>query len=166
MRPGLDDKVLADWNGLMIAALANAGLMFGEPSWLELATRAFDFVARRDDPRRPARPFLARRQAEISRARVRLRRHDPRRAGALRGDRAAAYLDRALAWQRALDRDYANADTGTYYLTAADAEGLVIRPGLDRRRGDAQPQCGSRAKSHPACGARRRRRLARQRPTG
>jgi uncharacterized protein YyaL (SSP411 family) len=38
------------------------------------------------------------------------------------------YLDRALAWQRALDRDYANAETGTYYLTAADAEGLVIRP--------------------------------------
>ncbi len=39
-----------------------------------------------------------------------------------------AYLDRALDWQHALDRDYANAETGTYYLTAADAEGLVIRP--------------------------------------
>jgi uncharacterized protein YyaL (SSP411 family) len=38
------------------------------------------------------------------------------------------YLERALTWQRALDRDYANTDTGTYYLTAADAEGLVIRP--------------------------------------
>jgi uncharacterized protein len=38
------------------------------------------------------------------------------------------YLDRALEWQRALDRDYANTETGTYYLTAADAEGLVIRP--------------------------------------
>ena len=39
-----------------------------------------------------------------------------------------SYLDRALAWQRALDRDYADAETGGYYLTAADAEGLVIRP--------------------------------------
>ena len=61
VRPGLDDKVLADWNGLMIAALANAGLMFAEPSWLEMAARAFDFIARDDDARRPARPFLARR---------------------------------------------------------------------------------------------------------
>ena len=38
------------------------------------------------------------------------------------------YLDQALSWQRALDRDYINAELGTYYLTAADAEGLVIRP--------------------------------------
>ncbi len=45
VRPGLDDKVLADWNGLMIAALANASLMFAEPSWCEIAKRAFDFIA-------------------------------------------------------------------------------------------------------------------------
>jgi uncharacterized protein YyaL (SSP411 family) len=38
------------------------------------------------------------------------------------------FLDHALQWQQALDRDYVNAETGTYYLTAADAEGLVIRP--------------------------------------
>ena len=31
LRPGLDDKVLADWNRLMIAALVNAGVAFDEP---------------------------------------------------------------------------------------------------------------------------------------
>ena len=38
------------------------------------------------------------------------------------------YLDQALVWQRALDRDYPDAAAATYYLTAADAEDLVIRP--------------------------------------
>jgi uncharacterized protein YyaL (SSP411 family) len=38
------------------------------------------------------------------------------------------YLERALAWQGALDRHYWNAGTGGYFLTADDAEGLVVRP--------------------------------------
>src|SRR5262249_11510094 len=45
VRPGLDDKVLADWNGLMIAALVNAGIILEEASWLDIAKHAFDFVA-------------------------------------------------------------------------------------------------------------------------
>ena len=44
VRPGLDDKVLADWNGLMIAALAHAGSVFERPEWVALAEHAFAFV--------------------------------------------------------------------------------------------------------------------------
>src|SRR5579864_9235308 len=44
VRPGLDDKVLADWNGLIIAALAHAGQVFERPEWIGLAERAFAFV--------------------------------------------------------------------------------------------------------------------------
>ena len=40
MRPGWDDKVLADWNGLMIAALANAAVVFQRHDWLAAAERA------------------------------------------------------------------------------------------------------------------------------
>src|SRR5262249_31138393 len=38
------------------------------------------------------------------------------------------YLQRAIDWQATLDRHYANKDTGGYFLTADDAEGLVVRP--------------------------------------
>ena len=44
VRPGLDDKVLADWNGLMIAALVNAGVLLDEPSGSQMAARAFLFI--------------------------------------------------------------------------------------------------------------------------
>jgi len=43
-RPARDDKVLADWNGLAIAALVRASAAFGEPQWLTTARWAFDFV--------------------------------------------------------------------------------------------------------------------------
>src|SRR5580658_7111467 len=46
VRPGTDDKVLADWNGLMIAALAQAGLVFERPEWVAMAARAFAFIER------------------------------------------------------------------------------------------------------------------------
>ncbi len=47
IRPGWDDKVLADWNGLMIAALAHAAQVFARPDWLDTAKAAFAFVASR-----------------------------------------------------------------------------------------------------------------------
>jgi uncharacterized protein YyaL (SSP411 family) len=43
-KPGRDDKVLADWNGLTIAALARGSAVFDAPQWLMTARSAFDFV--------------------------------------------------------------------------------------------------------------------------
>ena len=45
-RPGRDDKVLADWNGLVIVALVRASAAFDAPEWLATARAAFDFVMR------------------------------------------------------------------------------------------------------------------------
>ena len=42
--PGRDDKVLADWNGLAVAALSRAASVFARQDWLSLAEAAFDFI--------------------------------------------------------------------------------------------------------------------------
>ncbi len=132
VRPGLDDKVLADWNGLMIAALVNAGILLDEPEWIAMGARAFDFIAKEmtRDTNIEQRlghswragkllfPGLASDFAAMTRAAVSL----------YEATGTRAYLERALAWQAALDAHYADPDTGGYYLTADDAEGLVLRP--------------------------------------
>lgn len=42
--PLLDDKILTDWNALMISALAKAGQVFGENKFIESAQKAFQFI--------------------------------------------------------------------------------------------------------------------------
>jgi uncharacterized protein len=44
VRPGRDDKVLTDWNGMVIAALAMGGRILDEPHYLRMAREAADFV--------------------------------------------------------------------------------------------------------------------------
>ena len=45
-QPARDDKVLTSWNGLMIGAFAEAGRALGEPSFIDIATEAADFILR------------------------------------------------------------------------------------------------------------------------
>jgi uncharacterized protein YyaL (SSP411 family) len=47
VKPFLDDKVLTDWNGLMIAALSKAGAALGEGSYVEAAENAAKFILKR-----------------------------------------------------------------------------------------------------------------------
>lgn len=127
VRPGLDDKVLADWNGLMIAALANAATAFNEAEWLNDARAAFAFVA--TNMTRDGRlghswraggllfPGLASDHVAMIRAALML--HEATGEG--------AWLQQAVKWQDALEAHH-NDEQGGYFLTADDAEGLIVRP--------------------------------------
>jgi uncharacterized protein YyaL (SSP411 family) len=131
-KPGLDDKVLADWNGLMVSALVNAGAILDVPAWIALARRAFDFIARamsQGDKQNQRLghswragaalfPGLASDYAAMIRAALALYEAS--------GERAL--LERALSWQHALDTHYADRETGAYFLTADDASDLLLRP--------------------------------------
>ena len=44
IHPLKDDKILTDWNGLMIAALAKAAIVLDEPLYLDAAEKAAEFV--------------------------------------------------------------------------------------------------------------------------
>jgi uncharacterized protein len=128
VRPGLDDKVLADWNGLMISALVNAGVILNESDWINMAKRAFDFIAR--NMSRGGRfghswrdgkllfPGLASDFTAMIRAALAL----------YEATGEPLYLEQALNWQSALDTHYADPDTGGYYLSADDASDLLLRP--------------------------------------
>ncbi|MHA1288028.1 MAG: thioredoxin domain-containing protein [Candidatus Thorarchaeota archaeon] len=44
VRPSLDDKILTDWNGFMIAALAKAATALGDEKFIDVAEKALTFI--------------------------------------------------------------------------------------------------------------------------
>jgi uncharacterized protein len=132
IHPGWDDKVLTDWNGLMIASLAGLSAAFTEPEWLEVARTAFDAVCRdmsHEDTNRHARLSHSWR---LGQARVDGLLDDyvnmSRAALALYEQTGAEhYLDHACAWVATLDAHFWDNDEGGYYYTADDAEALIVR---------------------------------------
>ena len=126
VRPGWDDKVLADWNGLAIAALARAAAVFGQPAWLERAREAFAFilanmraahggVAHAWRLGRVTAAGMIDDQAAMARAALAL--HEAT------GDRA--YLADALSLVEAAQNSFGDGHGG-YYTTAADAADVPL----------------------------------------
>ncbi|TXL74782.1 thioredoxin domain-containing protein [Vineibacter terrae] len=125
--PGWDDKVLADWNGLMIAALANAAAVFDRPAWREAATRAFDTIwsMRGDD----GRLFHSWRKG-IAKHRGTLDDHANMARAALalfETGGEGRYLDAAASLTEVLDTHFGDGDAGGYFFTAADASDVIVR---------------------------------------
>jgi uncharacterized protein YyaL (SSP411 family) len=128
-RPLLDDKVLTDWNGLMIAALARAARAFDAPAYAERAARAAGFLL---DTLRGADGTL-------------LHRYHSGEAGipAFLDDYAflawgltelyqatfeERWLRAALDLHREAAARFADPERGGFYLTEEGATDLIVRP--------------------------------------
>ena len=127
VRPGWDDKVLTDWNGLMIAALTFAGMTFARKDWIGMAASAFRFVT--ESMSDGDRLYHSHRRGRA--------RHTAYADGYANMIRAAlnlyeatgdgACLDRAVRWSSILKRDYRDTQRGGLFYTAHRAEGLIAR---------------------------------------
>ncbi|HZP21166.1 MAG TPA: thioredoxin domain-containing protein [Bauldia sp.] len=131
VRPATDDKVLADWNGLAIGALANAGAALGRPDWVEAARDAYRFIAREmaegDRLAHAARagkrtfPGLATDYAAMVKAALDLH----------AATFEASYLADAARWAATLRAHHFDPVRPGYFLSADDAEALILRPRSD-----------------------------------
>ncbi len=128
VRPGLDDKVLADWNGLMISALVRAAPLLDRRGWIGLAQRAYQFIS--ESMTRDGRlghswrggsliyPGFALDHAAMMRAALALYE--------VTGE--DAYLRDAQNWRDVLLRDYRIVESGVLAMTAQGGDPLVVRP--------------------------------------
>jgi uncharacterized protein YyaL (SSP411 family) len=127
IRPLLDDKVLTDWNGLMIASLARASRLLSAPVLLEQAEAAWRFVRRHlchgqnrlykrfrnGNAGLPAHlddyAFMTWAALELYQATL-----------------DADYLEQAIAWTDVADEEFWDEGGGGYFFSAPD-DSLVVR---------------------------------------
>lgn len=128
VRPGRDEKILTDWNGLMIAALARAAQISGEPVYAQAAQQAMAFMERALFTSE-GRLLHCYREGE---ARIQgfLDDYAYLTWGLLELYEATfneAYLEKALALTD-LMLTYFWDERGAFYFTAEDSEPLIVRP--------------------------------------
>jgi uncharacterized protein len=141
VRPLLDDKVLTDWNGLMIAALSRAAQVFDEPRYADAARKAAGFVLdrlQRSDGRLVHRfrdghagidgmlddyAFLSYGLIELYRATFEVR-----------------WLQEALRLTDTMIEDFADEARGGFFMTAEGQDALILRP---KEHTDAAMPCGN-----------------------
>jgi uncharacterized protein len=126
--PGRDDKVLTSWNGLAIAAMARAASVLSEPRYAAAASAAADFLLTkmRGDGGRLLHSY----------------KDDRARFAAYLDDYACLidglidlyqatfetrWLDEALTLAERMVADFADAENGGFFYTAADHEELIAR---------------------------------------
>ncbi|MDT7044245.1 aldo/keto reductase [Candidatus Nitronereus thalassa] len=126
--PGLDDKIITAWNGMMISTMAEASRVFGHPQYLQAATNAADFLLR----------TLSRPDGGLFRTYRENKAHldayledyafliealiDIYEAGG-----SEHYLSEAVRLAERLLQDFSDQEYGGFFTTAKDHETLILR---------------------------------------
>ena len=128
--PLFDDKVLVDWNGMMICALARAGRVFEQEQWCDAARNAYEFIKSRLQKDnngilyhswhkgQAAHHGLADDYAWMIKAALRLYALDSNRE----------YLEDAQKWAKIMEERFWDKDQCGYFLNDNEAQELPCRP--------------------------------------
>ena len=126
--PALDDKILADWNGLLIDTLARAGAVLDMPRYLDAARRASHMIDTK--------------MRDLSGRLMHSWREGVAEGMAFVDDYAAllgawitlyectfeeVWIDRAVALAEALQQRFEDSQQGGFFFTADDHERLIVR---------------------------------------
>jgi uncharacterized protein len=129
IHPHKDDKILTSWNGLMIAALANGGRVYGNKKYTEAAVKSIEFIFSkliREDGR-----LLARYREDDAAYLAYLDDYAFLIWGLIEvyeNTLDTKYLKMALQLNKEMIRLFSDEKHGGFYLYGKDAEELIIRP--------------------------------------
>ena len=127
-RPHKDDKILTDWNGLMIAALAKGAQAFADQVYLKAAQKAVNFIVK-NMREVDGRLFHRHRDGEAA-ITAGIDDYAFLIWGLLECYEASydvTFLKTALRLQEDLTRHFWDKDNGGYYFTPDDGENLILR---------------------------------------
>lgn len=129
VRPHLDDKVLASWNGLMLGALARAGVVLNEPTYLAAAERNIAFLQSKLWDAKTKTLYHRWRDGERDNVQL-LDSHAYLLDGVIHLYEATLdpkHLDFALALESAMTARFYDAANGGFYQSPAGSADLLFR---------------------------------------
>jgi uncharacterized protein len=145
VHPGRDEKILAEWNGLMIHALAEAGAVLGRADYIHAAKKASGFVltqmarsqereVRGQEPGLRPSSFVLRLFRTYNAGRAHLNAYLEDYAAVALGFSALyeatfelRWLEAAAALARTILAEFRDADGAGFFQVSADHEKLVVR---------------------------------------
>ena len=130
VRPGLDDKVLTEWNAYLVSALAEAGAATGERRWVDAAVETAEFLL--DHLRREDGRWLRAWQADAGARHLAYATDHGALIDAFtrlaEATGEARWIAEARSAADALLELFWDADHGGVFTTGHDAEELIARP--------------------------------------